>query len=257
MVKTMLEKDLQEIGLQEKEARVYLAALELGQSTAQRIAQKADIKRPTTYFIIEGLMSRGLMSSFYQGKKQYFMAENPERMLEVLERERQEIARREERFKRLLPQLQSINNRQDDKPVVKYYEGKEGILAMVDEHTKTSKGQEAYTFYSRDAVDAFVTTEELSEISKERIANDVKIKAIYTWSRGDLPQAPMRETIRLSEEEFPVSCDIAIYDDKVRIASLKNRLVGVVIEDAEIAKSFKALYELAWKWALDQKKSDF
>ena len=250
----MLEKELQEVGLQEKEAKVYLAALELGQSTVQKIAQKADIKRPTTYFIIEGLMKRRVMSSFYQGKRQYFVAENPERLLEMLEKDRQEIARREERFKTLLPQLSSVNNRHKDKPVVKYYEGKEGILSMVSEHTKSSHGQELYTFYSRDAVDSFVEPKELDTLKKERISHQVRVKGIYTWSKGDLPSAPHSELIRLSATEFPVTCDVAIYQDKVRIASLKDRLVGVVIEDKEIAKSFRVLYELAWKWVQSQKK---
>ncbi|MDZ4385041.1 MAG: helix-turn-helix domain-containing protein, partial [Candidatus Moranbacteria bacterium] len=76
----MLEKDLQEIGLNEKEARVYLSALELGQSTVQDIAKKALVNRATTYFVIESLMKSGLMSSFQKGKKQYFVAADPDRL---------------------------------------------------------------------------------------------------------------------------------------------------------------------------------
>jgi sugar-specific transcriptional regulator TrmB len=252
----MIEKELQEIGLQDKEAKVYLAALELGHSTVQKIAQKAEIKRPTTYFIIEGLMSRGLMSSFYQGKKQYFIAENPERLLEMLEKEKEELARRQERFRALLPQLASINNREKDKPVVKYYEGKEGILTMVSEHAKASRGHEAYSVYSRDAVDAFVSQQELNEILKERVSNKIKVRTIYTYSKGDLPPLPDTERIRLSEDEFPISCDIAVWNDRIRIASLKNRLVGVVIEDKEIAASLFNVFKLAWQWAQHKKGLD-
>lgn len=244
----MIEKDLQEIGLQEKEAKVYLASLELGQATVQQIAAKADIKRPTTYFIIEGLMSRGLVSSFYQGKKQYFIAENPERLMEMLQRQKQEISLREERFKTLLPQLSSINNRHKDKPVVKYYEGKEGIVSMVSEHVKTSRGQEICSFYSRDAVESMVDSKELQQMVKDRLNQNIKARALYTWSKGELPAVSNTERVRLNEEELPINCDVAIFDDKVRIASFKDRVVGVVIEDKEIARAFKALYEMAWNW---------
>ena len=43
-----LDKELQKIGLSEKEAKVYLAALELGQASVQNIARKAEVNRATT-----------------------------------------------------------------------------------------------------------------------------------------------------------------------------------------------------------------
>lgn len=194
------------------------------------------------------------MSSYYQGKKQLFVAETPERILDLIAKERKELELREEQFKRLLPELQSINNRNKDKPVVKYFEGKEGILNMVSEHVKTSRGHQAYTAYSRDIIDGFVTPEELSAISKDRLDNKVRVKTIYTWTKNVLPTDENSERVRISPEEFPVTCDIAMYEDKLRIASLKDRLVGIVIEDKEIAKSFRAIFDLAWKWAQSQKE---
>ena len=53
-------QDLQQIGLTEKEAKVYLAALELGEKAVQVIAQKAGVNRATTYFILESLIEKGL-----------------------------------------------------------------------------------------------------------------------------------------------------------------------------------------------------
>ena len=64
----MFERELVEIGLNEKEAKVYLASLELGQSAVQGISSRSGVNRATTYFIIEGLTAKGLISSFHQGK---------------------------------------------------------------------------------------------------------------------------------------------------------------------------------------------
>lgn len=252
----MLKKELQQIGLQEKEAQVYVASLELGQGTVQQIAIKAGLKRPTTYVIIEDLMNRGLISSFYEGKKQFFVAENPKHLMDLLRHEIEEIEARKTHLSRILPQLQSLNNRHHDKPVVKYYEGKEGILTMVGEHTKANKGQEACSAYSRDLVDSFVTKEELDVILKARIDHKLSVKTIYTYSKGDLADLPRTERVRLEEDEFPISCDIAIFNDRIRIASLKDRLIGVVIEDKEMAKSFRVIFELAWKYVNLKKSSN-
>ena len=251
----MIEKDIQSLGLNEKEAKVYLASLELGQATVQKISMKAGIKRPTTYFIIENLMERGLMSSYYQGKKQLFMAEMPERILDLIAKERKELELREEQFKRLLPELQSINNRNKDKPVVKYYEGKDGILTMTLEHMKSSRNQQLYNIFSRDIVEQALNPEELVHIRKERLNNKITTKTIYSRESGDLEGVESAEMVRLSTKEFPVTCDIAFYEDKVRIASFKEKMTGVVIEDREISQSLRALFELAWKWA-NRSKSD-
>ena len=245
---SMIQKDIQSLGLNEKEAKVYLASLELGQATVQKISAKAGIKRPTTYFIIEGLMERGLMSSYYQGKKQFFMAEMPERILDLIAKERKDLDLREEQFKRLLLELQSINNRNKDKPVVKYYEGNDGVLTMALEHMKSSKGQEFYSVFSRDIVEQFITPDELLNLRKERIANKLTTKTIYSREKGDMIGIENANLVRLPAKEFPVTCDIAFYEDKIRIASFRDRMMGVVIEDKEIAQSFRAVFELAWKW---------
>jgi sugar-specific transcriptional regulator TrmB len=249
----MIDKDLQAVGLQEKEAKVYVATLELGKGTAQQIAQKAELKRPTTYVIVEDLMRQGLVSSFYEGKKQYFVAENPDRLADLLKQQKQDVEKKEEQLKMLLPQLQSINNRQANKPVVKYYEGKEAVVSMVQDCTKSAYGQEICMAYSRDAIENVFDAKTLEGLRQDRIGQNIKVRALYTWSGGTLKNIPHTKDLKLSQEEFPIDCDMAIYNDKVRISSLKNRIIGVVIEDKEIAKAFKSLYELAWKWVQSQK----
>ena len=71
--------ELSHVGLSDKEAAVYLAAMELGPAVVQDIAKKAEVNRATTYVMIESLASRGMMSTFVKGKKRYFAAEPPER----------------------------------------------------------------------------------------------------------------------------------------------------------------------------------
>lgn len=242
----MLERDLIEIGLNEKEAKVYLSSLELGQSTVQDIAKKAGVNRATTYFVIESLMKSGLMSSFHKGKKQYFVAADPDRLLEVLAQEKNSIEKREQSLKKLLPQLQTINNKQKDRPLVRYYEGKEGLISMSEELIKYAKG-EILMAYSKDAVDELFDDKERKRARERRLKNKVNSKAIYTYKNGILESTPDGERRKIPDDKFPLSCDIAIYGDYVRIASLGKRLIGIVINDKEIADSIRSIFELAWE----------
>lgn len=242
----MLEQELLAIGLNDKEAKIYLAALELGQSTVQNIALKAGINRATTYFVIDGLMQRGLVSSFQKGKKQYFIAADPERLLEILEQEREKIEKKRENLQKILPQLQSLNNKQQGRPVVKYYEGKEGLTSMNEELLKNAKG-DIIMAYSVDYLGNLFSDNERQKMRKKRLERGIKTKVLYTWSNGELESTKDGSRRKISMEKFPLTCDIAVYDNVVRIASLKDRVVGVVIEDDEIAQSFRSIFELAWE----------
>jgi len=244
----MLEKELQEIGLNEKEAKVYLASLELGQSVVQEIAKKAELNRATAYFIIENLTKRGLMSSFYQGKKQFFIAADPDKLIDIASQEKQRIEKREGILKKLLPQLQSINNKITDKPVVKYYEGKEGLLTMSEELIKNISS-DIRMVYSVDAVNAVFTEKERKSARERRLNKNIKTKVIYTYKEGSLESTSDGERRKIPLDKFPLNCDIAVYEDFVRIAALGKRLVGIVIKDKEIADSFRSIFDLAWESA--------
>ena len=67
-ITNMLTKKLEEIGLNEKEAKVYIAVLELGEGSASEIAKKSEVNRATTYFTLENLMKIGLVSASNEEK---------------------------------------------------------------------------------------------------------------------------------------------------------------------------------------------
>ena len=129
-----LEFKLKELGLAEKEAKVFLASLELGSSAVQEIAKKAEINRATTYVIIEKLMKKGLMSSVEKGKKTFFQTEDPKRLLKLLEEQEESLKRKEEEFKKYLPELETLFNIAEEKPKVRFFEGKEGLIAIREDY---------------------------------------------------------------------------------------------------------------------------
>ncbi|MCX6800540.1 MAG: hypothetical protein NT091_05345 [Candidatus Falkowbacteria bacterium] len=59
----MTKINLEQLGFSKKEASVYLASLELGASSVQKIAEQAQVNRVTTYVIIEGIKSKVIYTS--------------------------------------------------------------------------------------------------------------------------------------------------------------------------------------------------
>jgi len=135
--KIMLSQ-LKNLGLAEKEAKVYLSALELGTASVQNIARSAGVNRATTYVMIESLIKKGLISSFEQGKKRYFAATHPSQLLRTVRENQIALKQAEENLeKELLPELLSIHNIAGDQPKVRFFEGKEGLKAMCSNLLRT------------------------------------------------------------------------------------------------------------------------
>jgi len=243
----MLEKELENIGLNEKEAKVYVAALELGRATAQQIAQRAGLKRPTTYFTIEGLMKRGLMSSFHEKKKQFFVAESPERLIDVFEEKRDELRRQGEKLNKLIPDLKKLSQNKTDKPIVKYYVGKEGALSMAKSILEVGDKEEVLMAYNADKVLDLFSEEEQRKIRFALQKDNVKIKALYTSKKHDLKNTKISTRIKIDEKKYPLNADVAFFGNKVRLTALdKGEVVGIVIENENIAEALKSIFKLAW-----------
>ena len=185
----MRPQDLQNIGLSEKEAAVYLALLELGSDTVQNIAQKAKVNRTTTYVILDALAKKGIVSTMDKGKagkvgtgfngKTHFSAESPEALLRLIRLEEAEVQTRKKELHAMLPQLKGVYNLAENKPVVRFYEGKEGLKAMHDEFLR-SPVENIEMIYSRDDVEFALSAEELMQARKDRQQKGKKVRALYT-----------------------------------------------------------------------------
>jgi sugar-specific transcriptional regulator TrmB len=250
-------RELVNLGLSEKEARVYLAALELGKCPVQKIAQKAGVNRATTYVIIEGLMKKGLMSSYTEGKKQFYFAEAPEKLKILFKDQELGLKRKEEYLEKLLPELKALNIEKEGRPTVRYFEGKEGLRAMAEEFFIVKHIEPARMIYSYDLLSDVFSKEEKVKLRDKRMAQKIKVRSIINdeLNRSDPDSEATRKEV-VSFKEFPITSDIAFFGDRVRIATQKGNLVGLIIENKEITNTFKTLFDLAWqgKKFLEQKK---
>jgi sugar-specific transcriptional regulator TrmB len=82
---TMLTDTLQQYGFSEREAKVYLAALELGVAPASSIARRVGENRVTTYSVLKVLKKRGMIVETQKRNTTRYAAESPEILLSHLE----------------------------------------------------------------------------------------------------------------------------------------------------------------------------
>lgn len=232
---------LEQLGLKDKKAEVYLAALELGSATVIEISRKADIKRTTCYDILVDLIKMGLISETSKGKKRFFIGEDPEKILNDLEG-------KEKLFSEILPQLKSIYNIKGVKPKIRFYEGKEGLKEVYADTLKYAG--EILAFASEDVV-RVLGEEWAMDYLKKRVKKNIHVRAVLPKTEyvSNVVQKD-RELLRISKlinpEKYPFSIEINIYGHK-KVALMSSReQIGIIIEGDEIYKTMKFIFELAW-----------
>jgi len=241
---------LKNIGLSDKEARVYLAMLELGPSSVLEVAAKAGVNRPTTYLQIEELKKKGLVSTQKKGKKDLYIGESPEQLEAVVAREKKLLESKQDVIKQTLPELMALFNSAGDRPSVRFFEGKEGLLRMQEEFLKC-KNKRILAIANIDNVDELFPNHP-DDYSDRRVQAKIKSRFIYTSKKGDfIKSAPerLRETRYIPYDQLPFSADVTIFDNKVAVASLHGQIGGLLIEHRSIADSFASLFEFIWKLA--------
>jgi Fe2+ or Zn2+ uptake regulation protein len=249
---------LEELGLSQKEARVYLANLVLGPASVQKIADQSGIKRVTTYVILESLVNQGLASQSTKGKKTLFIAEQPTSLRRLLDKKEQVIRDQQAQFDAILPELQTLQNMQTDSPNVKFYDSAEGIRNIMATFLSTHQDDSIDTVYGLSNIDqlhAFFPDIATVGGNPDRIKTKLPSKFIYTTKRGSIykrhDDTLNREALFVPQEKYPLNGDLSIVGNNIVLLSLTgNKPIGVTIHSAELAKTMKALFDLAWATAL-------
>ena|SRR3989338_743803 len=239
-------ESLKTLGLNEKEANVYVALLEMGRGTVARIARKANINRTTGYDILDKLVAKGLANISGKEPKEEYVAESPEKLRSLLEKEIENKKQELLQAQNLIPQLKSIHNI-SQRPKVMFYEGREG-LEQVYEDTLTAK----------ETIRAYANVNEMHaalpryfpRYYHRRTGKGISIRAIIPANEKGIERArkdkdESRDSALVPANKYYFSPEINIYDNKVMIASWREKL-GIIIESEEIAEAMKTIYELAW-----------
>ena len=237
--------NLKSFGLSEKEAKVYLAAVEINDSVASEIALKSGLPRTLVYDILKRLIELGIVSYSIKNNKKYFSGANPKELLRILKEKEQKISE-------ILPDLEKIYLEKGvKKPKVQIFEGKEGMKTVMNDIFR--EGAKEFFSYGSSKSSFAIIPAFMEEWHKERIKRKIYFKAIYNNS----PEARERtktykNTLKHAEYKFmPIKINSPtanlIYGNKVVLHSWTKDPFAVMIENEEMANNQRKYFEELWK----------
>lgn len=250
----MNEKILNNLGFDIKEARVYLASLELGPALVTEIAKKATINRTTAYHILEKLCVQGLVSrASGQAAKRKYTPESPAQLLSLFQGKQKNLNKKIGMVKNLLPVLDNLY-KDKNKPMMRFYEGIDGIKKIYLETLKSK--EEVLAIGDIDEWQDKDFQKWVRYYAKKRAANKIHERGLITatqkgkeWVKNYPANKKYSQFRWLPKDRFPyMGSEVDVFEDKVVIVLLKKpHRLGVLIQSPELARIIKTLFELAWE----------
>lgn len=248
---------IEELGLSNKEARIYVGCLALGPASVQQIADQSGIKRVTTYVILESLLGLGLVSQSTKGKKTYFNAEDPHHLQRLLEKREQELDEQKHNFEQILPQLKGLGKLPSGLPHVKFYDTTEGIRTVLNNFAEEGKRPGIDLVYGYGNLDLLFDRFPLIRANMGnpgRMNAGVRSNFLYTCKDGPIlkksDEERNRESRWLPSDIFPVMGDFTIVGDNIMMLSMaEQHPIGITVSSPELAQGLKVLFTIAWQAA--------
>jgi len=235
--------------LSQKQATVYLALLRLGPATILETSKETGISRTTTYRMIDSLIKMGLIKEVIKGRKRLFFAENPQKLIDLIEIEKKAIEAEEKEIKRALPKLKELMKLSEGEPKIRIFEGKEGIREIQKDILLTKDLKSIEEFVPLD--EAYRIFPPHKRDHRHYMAKRINVpeRVIYSSSKGPILrpiQGPIKRQF-VPVSKFPFSLEITVYGNKVALVYTKTKIKAIVLENKEVADSFRSFFDLCWQ----------
>ena len=237
-----LVKLLEPAGFTDKEAKVYLALLELGRGTVAGIAKKSDLKRPIIYVLLEGLTKRGYVSELPNQRINTYQAIDPSVILNQLKTSTKN-------FSEMIPILRTLGNSGQNKPKISYFDNLNGIWNAYEEmnHIKDSFFITSYSKIDKffpEGINSWLNNYDqgLYQLAGRHLIPDTP--ADLEFGKKLLKA---NQQVRILTNQKNLDMDFSIFGNKIAITAFEKNPFAIVIESPGLALSLRGIFDIVWE----------
>ncbi|MFZ5954804.1 MAG: TrmB family transcriptional regulator [Nanoarchaeota archaeon] len=232
-----VKEALESLGMSEKEIRVYVALLELGDSAVNKITERSELLRVTVYPVLKRLIEKGFVSRYSMERKSFFKAISPEQIID-------KIKEKEDKINLALPFLKKIRNKINEATSVELFKGAKGISSLF-ERLYSGEDKELWAYGNGELIDEIIKYQSLSA-RKIRMNKKIKLNILANPIKRDYLKSPKyKELTRIKFNEKLKKMDIYIIfgHSLVGIINLKKEINAVLIKNEDIVQYHKFIFD--------------
>ena len=249
----MLTNILASFDLTDKEIDVFNKVLDLGAQPASHIARVLEMPRNTVRSILDGLVKKNLLIKTNRANTQYYSVESKKNMIRYLKHKKVKMAEKMEDQIMLLEQYWDeidLKHKSKARPKITFYEWLDWLEKVYEDTLTARDGIKSWASY-QDMYENF--DDYFKTYFKRRSKKNITISAINpdvkeAKERQKHDKEELRDSALIPKDKFSWWPEIQVYNDKVNIASWKEKL-GVIIESPEIAEAMKMIFDLSFEAA--------
>ncbi len=248
---------LQEIGLSEKAAAVYLACLRLGQALAKDIARQAGLNRTTAYNLLLELRKMGVVSSYQKRGVTHFTAVSPDRLRDLLNKRIERQEQLKSLLGELMPELKALYGSHLKGASVQMYDGIESLSNiyywLYGDARYPDEGLEIANWGGKFELFPTSLRSDLLKLIKDR---KIFVRSLlvddentHAWKVKDGGKSQNKQIRLLKDMGWDFFANIELCRNKIAIVTYRDdvNFHAVLIESRELAAVFKLLFEALWK----------
>lgn len=238
-------------GLTEEEARIYEILLEKGpQGAGELLTRVKPMKRGLLYKTLDRLAERGLvLQKDVRGKLQ-FAPQSPESLATIARARADEMQKTVAAFDAALPELKAKHALSTERPIIRFFEGKEGLREIYEDHL-TSGAKDLYfirTARAKEYRNLFGTW--FGNYLKRQGDVGIHVHALTVDDEDtnhdpaiDAARGVVRTWVRPGDYTAPIQIDS--YGNKVAILSFGKEVFGILIESEPLARAIREILVMA------------
>ncbi|MCK5026132.1 MAG: helix-turn-helix domain-containing protein [Nanoarchaeota archaeon] len=243
----MKTEDLTNLGLLESEARVYLALLKLGQSSAGKIAKETKLNRNSVYKALHNLLEQGLVSYVIKANTKEYNASNPAQIERLIKEKEKELLN----LKNQIPKYKEIFESTKKKVEADIYEGIKGAKTIWESLLDQSDENDEWLILGAPK-SAEILGGYFIDFNNRRAKKKVKLKIIYNKEATELIKIRKKQRLtklKVMPEEYITPASLEVINDNALLVIYGPQIIIFHLKSKEASDSFKAYFNLLWKIA--------
>ncbi len=230
------------------EAKLYVAALQLGQANVSELAMAAKLPRTAAYPPLKALVKMGLVSPIKEhGKHTRYVATEPKYLETLFNRKRLDL---DEALR-----LMSITQHSGEEITFRYFEGSGGIEMAADIFLRESKTKLWKTFENAQLMQELSGQYRFGKYVEARVKKRIRARVLLSvdepteWMRTVMAESNkyLLEFQRVSHKTYPLEASVAVSGEWVLVAVAVRKPFALLIRNDALAKTIESIHDIIWE----------
>ena len=244
----MKSQDLERLGLSRTESVLYLALLKLGASDVQTLVKETGYYKANTYQALERLIEKGIISKVVEGNCRIYQIQNPQSLIEYVEKKKHEIQIQEEVAVELSKRVKLSKKHILTPETAIVMRGFAGVKQIYKEIIDDKLD---YVAFGSPVESEAIGKHYWQNIHAKQHELGVKARMVFHkslihWKK--LIKIPEIK-LRFLSEEFEPLTETTIYGSKVAFVVWDEKPIVTMIDNQHVADSYRQVFEILWKSA--------